>query len=134
MSEQNQGKTEKGEGSTGDADDVRTAGAIENPSLYERLSKPFTSFEEANARFEDFFEGVRELRTRYEIRDVAIVVCDRVVRDDGELQDVITCASNGDASKVRMLHAWALGCAEADETRRIDDVRKQAKATRVVQS
>lgn len=116
------------ESSTATTGDVRAGTHIQNPSLYARMSEPCESFDEANARFEEFFEAVRALREEYRIRDVALVVSHSVQLPDGSVQEVITDAHNGDVHKLRMMYAWALGAAEANETRHIESIRESRRS------
>ena len=55
-----------------------------DPALYRRMSEPFASIEEANEHVIPFFQELAELRKKYRIKDVSVVVECNVLDPDGK--------------------------------------------------
>jgi len=69
---------------------------ISDPDLYKRLCEPFPSVESANDSLDNFFKDFRELREKYGIPDVLLIVRS-IYMDQGELRDALLTMNCGDS-------------------------------------
>ena len=74
-----------------------------NPGLYEKLSVPFDSPEQASAAVDAFCEKVAALREQYKLPDVAVNICLTAKTEDGEVVQMSGGASWGDNAKALMM-------------------------------
>ena len=86
---------------------------------YRRLNEPKASPDVANAEIAEFFREARELRQKYKLPDVLIVVAATVMYPDGAGEGrVMTYAHFGDSREAETMAAYAYG-AETAERRSI---------------
>lgn len=85
------------------------AEAVQDPSLYRSLSRPFASEEAANKNLVSFYEAVTEARSKYGIPDVYVIV---LLNATGDCEDEIRLTSTmqrGDSLKAEVMTAMAFG-------------------------
>jgi hypothetical protein len=73
-----------------------------NPELYERLSAPFESADEARAAVDAFCEKVAQLREQYKMPNVTLNIC-LTVKANGEVQQMTGGCTWGDNAKALMM-------------------------------
>jgi hypothetical protein len=99
---------------------------IPNPTLYDKMSAPYPSRDEANAAMQKFFEAVRKLRVKHRMCDVAVIATTHAMTGTSE-DAMITGDFVGSQKRALDMHAWALGMAERDAARRVDEMRQRAR-------
>jgi hypothetical protein len=97
---------------------------INDPDLYRELAVPFGDVEDANVALEDFYEELREIRAKYKIADVYVVVAVRAILEDGTEGEFMSNSMNGNSLKALPMVAWAFGKEKADFSARIDHAVK----------
>lgn len=78
---------------------MKTATQITDPELYKRLCEPFPSVESANDSLSNFFTEFRELREKYGIPDVLLIIRS-IYMNQGELHDALLTMNCGDSQLV----------------------------------
>lgn len=78
---------------------MKTATQITDPELYKRLCEPFPSVESANDSLSNFFTEFRELREKYGIPDVLLIIRS-IYMNQGELHDALLTMNCGDSQLI----------------------------------
>jgi len=91
-----------------------TMNLFPNPKLYRELSEPYSSLEEANEKLGAFLEEVGEVRKKYKIPNLQIIVMGSALNSEGAESDFIAPCSYGDSLRAEMMLAYALGIAQSD--------------------
>lgn len=92
---------------------------ISDPENYLKMSKPFENSETATEALSKFYEEVSELRKKYVIRDMLIVIAGSVKQQDGEIGDFMATQTFGDQLHHHTLAAYAYGQTKAEHDQRI---------------
>jgi hypothetical protein len=87
---------------------------VNDPVLFRKLDNPFDSEESANRAIESFYEGVRELRQKFKLPNVAIVIECGVMRESMREGRAFSWAQMGDTQKSEDLLAYGFGQAVAE--------------------
>jgi hypothetical protein len=90
-----------------------------DPANYSQMSVPFESEDEANKAMNDFYEEVGELRKKYKIQDLLVVMYGSLKSSDGEVGNFMNSISFGSSLNQEGLAAYAYGAAKADREDRI---------------
>ncbi len=86
---------------------------IHNPDNYRELSKPFATEAEADAAVEGFWKELYELRNKYKIPDIYLILRMGVVGADGVEGMCHSTMQAGSPSYAESMTAWAFGCEQA---------------------
>ena len=97
------------------------------PGLYRRMCEPFENYEEANAAWSAFYEGVRELREKHRIKDLYFVAEIAIVHDDESERQAMMSAHVGDSTRRLLLAAYGYHESQAAHEDMLVQVGKQAK-------
>ncbi len=79
---------------------------IEN---YLKMSEPFASIPEADAKLVEFYTATEEARNRLGIADVYVIVKINAKNEVGRVVSLISSAHHGNTSESQGMCAWALG-------------------------
>jgi hypothetical protein len=88
-------------------------GVIRNEARYRDLSKPFESAGAFSAAVDAFYQELGELRVKYKIPDVYLIIEARALNAEGEEGQYFTALHYGDSSKMENMTAWAFGQEQA---------------------
>lgn len=98
-----------------------------NPKLYRKLCEPYESPAAAGEALEKFWDEVYELRAKYKIPDMLIVMSFAVQEDNGEETDRMGMLYAGDNLKKEAIAAFAHGRATSEREQIIGRALKGAR-------
>jgi hypothetical protein len=82
---------------------------IQDEANYRRLSEPFSSFDEVDDALLGFTKELREIRNKYRLRDVYVVISGSAIGEDGVEREWIVSQMHGDGLRAETMAAWAYG-------------------------
>ena len=103
---------------------------INDPSLYRKLCEPFPSVEAADEAVRNFIAELRELRIKYKIPDIAMVIRLTGMTDRGTEGEMYLLAHHGDTNLEENMLAWGFGFAQAERQRRTAEMLKDAASVK----
>ena len=80
-----------------------------NPGNYAELSKPFASSEESDKALDGFWQEFYELRNKYRLRDVSVLIGFDIAYEDGQIGQVLSCLHAGCTLQILPMVAHAYG-------------------------
>jgi hypothetical protein len=80
-----------------------------DPENYAKMSIPFENEDEANKALSGFHEELSELRKKYKIPDVLIVIKGSMKLEDGECGDFVNHSHFGSSLNMLSMAAYAFG-------------------------
>lgn len=83
--------------------------------MYAEMLKPHESAEKANEALEAFYEELYQLRCKYKLADIAVIVQDSIV----ESGQFLWSAHCGNIDCQEVMAAWHLGQMQADRQDRV---------------
>lgn len=97
---------------------------INDPANYRNMAEPFASLDEANESIKRFYESVRELRNKFGIRDVLVVIASCAM-SKGREQEFMLSGMNGSELNEESMAAYAFGVAQSRRQSRIAEMLSQ---------
>ncbi len=96
-----------------------TAIEVIDPERYRKISEPFESVDAGNEAIQGFFKELGELRIKYKIPDLYIVLKATALTSDDEEGSFTTSMHYGNTLESEGMLAWALGRVQAERVERI---------------
>lgn len=90
-----------------------------DPENYYKMSEPLENVEKANEAMEAFFEELSELRKKYKLRDVYVVVNGSVKYENGDAGEFMVTSNFGSVLNALAMTAYAYGVEKSEHEERI---------------
>ena len=103
---------------------------IDDPALYRKLCEPFPSVEAADEALRNFNAELRELRVKYKIPDISLVLRLICTTDAGTEGEIFLSAHHGDILLEETMLAWAFGYAQSQRQQRTAEMLKDAASVK----
>ena len=80
-----------------------------DPENYHLMSVPHEGDDAANKALESFYDELSELRKKYKMRDVFVIVYDSIKYEDGKVGEFMNCSAYGASVNQLPMTAFAYG-------------------------
>jgi flagellar basal body L-ring protein FlgH len=91
-----------------------------DPENYRKMREPFENLEKANEAIENFYDELFEIRKKYNISDILIVIKDSCKYADGKIGTFMQCLQYGNSLNGKQLAAYAYGQMQANDREMIN--------------
>ncbi len=91
-----------------------------DPKNYYQLSIPFESQQEADKATDGFYKELGELRKKYNLREIMVVIMDSTKTQDGDVSEFMTIQNYGDSLHRLPMAAYAYGVMNEEHKNRIN--------------